>query len=68
MTQSIPIFHTPTFGFDLVRRELCASIFCLGLLIADEPRLHQIGCALLGHTRSELLQVGRWQTGFLLGC
>ena len=55
--QSLPIFHQPTFSFDLIRRELCASIFCVGLLIAPKQELHQMGCALLGQVRSGLLKV-----------
>lgn len=54
---SLPMFHRPTFSFDLIQKELCASIFCVGLLISNEPALHHTGCALLGQTRSGLLQV-----------
>lgn len=56
----LPIFHLPTFSLDLIPRELCASIFCVGLLIAAEPAFFGLGCALLGKTRSDLLQVSFW--------
>jgi hypothetical protein len=55
--ESIPILHRPTFGFDLVPRCLCISIFFIGLFMSNEPALNELGCILLEQTRSELLQV-----------
>jgi hypothetical protein len=63
--ESLPIFHQPTFSFDLIQRELCGSIFCVGLLIAHDPVLYQIGCTLLRQTRSQLLQVSCGESSHL---
>ena len=53
----LPVFHQPTFSFDIIRRELCVTIFCFGLLTTGDRDLHQVGCTLLGQARSDLLQV-----------
>ncbi|KAJ5619148.1 hypothetical protein N7510_003132 [Penicillium lagena] len=33
--ESLPIFHQPTFNFEVIQRELCVSIFCVGQVRAE---------------------------------
>ncbi|OCL02430.1 hypothetical protein AOQ84DRAFT_357391 [Glonium stellatum] len=56
VTSFLPIFHQPTLDFNLIPRELCAAILCVGLLVCDEPGAHEIGCSMLPSLRAAILR------------